>query len=182
MTISREEAGAMLADVESVVARVKQSRLYRRAGAIFVLWGALFFARQALFVFAPGFAAHGWFFVDFVGVALTLAMLRDQFSQNGRLPWRLLAAFALFYGFGWIWSDLIGGFGGRQMAAFWPTLFQFGYAVAGLWFGAAFIVIGLGATILTVADYLWAGDGFFPLLAAVNGGALIAAGLWMRRA
>jgi hypothetical protein len=172
----------MLADVETVVARVKQSRLYRRAGAIFVLWGVLFFGRQALFVFAPQFAAHGWFSVDIVGVALTVLMLRDQFNPGGRFPLRLLAAFALFYGFGWIWSDLIGGFGGRQMAAFWPTLFQFGYAVAGLWFGAAFVAIGLGATALTLADFLWAGEWFFPLLALINGGALIAAGLWMRRA
>ena len=38
MTIGPNEAGAMLADVEAVVARVKQSRIYARAGAIVILW------------------------------------------------------------------------------------------------------------------------------------------------
>ena len=182
MTISREEAEATLADVESVVARVKQSRMYRRAGDIFLLWGLLHFVRQSLFIFAPHFASVGWFSVDIVGVLLTIVLLRDQFGGVGRFPFRLLAPFALFYGFGWIWSNVIGDFGGRQLAAFWPTLFQFGYSVAGLWFGPAFLVIGLGAAALTVADYLWAGSWYFPLLALINGGALIAAGLWMRRA
>jgi len=67
-----------------------------------------------------------------------------------KFPWRILAAFAL----SWLRLSL----GGRhrplrrtQVAAFWPTLFQFGYAVAGLWFGAAFVAIGLGASAATLA-------------------------------
>ena len=182
MTVSTNEARAMLADVESIVARVKQSGIYRRAGDIFIRWGALQFVRHALFALAPQAAAHGWIGVDLVGVAATALMLRGQFDRGGRSPVRLLALFALFYGFGWIWSDLIGGFGPRQLATFWPTLFQFGYAVAGLWFGAAFLVIGLGAAALTLAAFLWAGDGLFLGLTLVNGGAMIAVGLWMRRA
>ena len=41
MTISSEEASAMLAGVDAVVARMKQSQIYRSAGDIFILWGAL---------------------------------------------------------------------------------------------------------------------------------------------
>jgi hypothetical protein len=182
MTISSEEASAALAEVDGIVARVKQSRVYRRAGDIFILWGALQFARRGLFWAFPKLAASGWIVVDLVGVGLTLLLLRDAFRQKRRAPLRLIATFALFYGFGWIWADVIGDLGPRQAAAFWPTLFQFGYAVAGLWFGAAFLAIGLGATTLTVAAYLWAGDAYWLALTIVNGGALIVAGLWMRRA
>ena len=42
----------MLADVDGVVRRVKQSRIYRRSGDIFIVWGALQFARQGCFCLA----------------------------------------------------------------------------------------------------------------------------------
>jgi hypothetical protein len=182
MTIDPREASAMLADVESVVERVKQTRIYRRAGDIMLVWGALQFAREALFVVAPVFARSGWFAVDLIGVALTIWMMSGDLKFGGRFPWRLLGAFALFYGFGYVWTSVIGGMDGRQLSAFWPTLFQFGYAVAGLWFGFAFLYIGVGAAALTVAAFLWSGDAYWLLLTTINGGTLIAAGLWMRRA
>jgi hypothetical protein len=182
MTIDARQASAMLADVESVVARVKQSRIYRRSGDIFMVWGALEFLREALFFVAPGFAQSGWFALDLLGVALTLWLLRRGVQFGGRFPWRVLGAFALFYGFGFLWADVIGGMGGRQLSAFWPSLFQFGFALAGLWFGFAFLVIGLGAAALTVAAFFWSGDNYWLLLPAINGAAFIVAGLWMRRA
>ena len=66
--------------------------------------------------------------------------------------------------------------------AFWPTLLLFGYALAGLWFGAAFSAIGLGLTALILMRYVWAGTGFALWLALVTGGGFILCGLWMRRA
>ena len=182
MTIDPQQASAMLAEVDSVVQRVKQSRIYRRSGDIFILWGALQLARFALFRLFPVFAVLGWFSVDLVGVVATLFMLRGEVRFGGPFPWRLLGLFVLFYAFGWVWADVIGAMGGRQLTAFWPTLFQFGYAVAGLWFGAAFLVIGVGAALATVAAYLWSGDAYGMAISFIDGAAMIAAGLWMRRA
>src|ERR1700677_2460035 len=160
MTITSREASAMLADIDAVVARVKQSRTYRIAGDIFILWGVLQFLRQTLFYLIPRTMAAGWFWVDLVGVALTMWMLRREVhvGAGGRFPLRLAATFALFYGFGWILGDLIGDMSGRQLAAFWPTVFQFGWSVAGLWFGAAFLAIGLISLALTLASFFWGGD------------------------
>jgi hypothetical protein len=62
--------------------------------------------------------------------------------------------------------------------AFWPTLFLFGYALAGLWFGAAFSAIGLGLTALILAGYVWSGAAFSLRLAVVCGGGFILCGLW----
>ena len=76
----------------------------------------------------------------------------------------------------------IGKFGPRELDAFWPTLFEFGYALAGLWFGRAFTIIGVSLAALILAGYFWAGPAFDLYLAAVNGGGLILCGLWMRRA
>ena len=65
--------------------------------------------------------------------------------------------------------------------AFWPTLFLFGYSLAGLWFGASFTAIGLGLAALVVAGYFWTGEAFNPWMAAVTGFGFIACGFWMRR-
>jgi hypothetical protein len=182
MTIRSDEAAAMLADVDDVVAKVKQSRIYRNAALIIVLWGVVDLVRDILIAIWPAWFGPRWFFIDAVGVAGTIALLRAGASPAGRFPFRILAAFALFYAFGWIWSDLIGRFGAREQMAFWPTLFLFGYALAGLWFGAAFSAIGLGLTALIVAGYVWAGDAFNLWLALVTGLGFILCGLWMRRA
>ena len=53
MTVRSDEAAAMLADVDSVVAKVKQSRLYRSAALIMILWGVVNLARDVLIALAP---------------------------------------------------------------------------------------------------------------------------------
>ncbi len=181
MTIRSDEAAAMLADVESVVAKVKQSRIYRNAALIIMLWGLVDLARYGLIAIWPAWFGSRWFLIDAIGVAGTIAILRYG-GPGARLPLRTLAAFLLFYAFGWIWADLIGDFSPRQQMAFWPTLFLFGYAVAGLWLGWAFTAIGLGLTALILAGYLWSGEAFALWLALVTGGGYILCGLWMRRA
>jgi len=181
MTIRSDEAAATLADIESVVAKVKQSRIYRDAALVIILWGFVDLARDLMIALDPEWFGPRWFLVDLVGVVGTLALLRYRATPAGRFRLRVLAAFALFYAFGWIWSHLIGRFGPREEMAFWPTLFLFGYSLAGLWFGAAFAAIGLGLAALVVGGYLWIGETFNLWLAAVTGFGFIACGLWMRR-
>jgi len=182
MTIRSDEAAAMLADVDSIVARVKQSRIYRSAALIIILWGVVNLAREALIAAAPAWFGPRWFLIDAIGVLGTLVLLRWVVEPGARFPMRTLIAFCLFYAFGWIWSDFLGRFDSRQEMAFWPTLFLFGYAVAGLWFGWAFTAIGLGLTALILGGYVWAGAAFPLWLALVTGGGFILCGLWMRRA
>lgn len=182
MTIRSDEAAAMLADVDNVVAKVKQSRIYRGAALIIVLWGVVNLVRDALIAFAPAWFGSRWFFIDALGVIGTLALLRYAGDWGARFPLKTLAAFCLFYAFGWIWANLLGQFGAREQMAFWPTLFLFGYALAGLGFGAAFSAIGLGLTALILAGYVWSGAAFPLWLAVVSGGGFILCGLWMRRA
>ena len=182
MTIGSDEAARMLADVDSVVAKVKQSRIYRSAALIIMLWGAINLARDGLIALAPGWFGPRWFLVDAIGIAGTIVVLSRGATAGARPPMRTLAPFLLFYAFGWVWANLIGDFGPRQQMAFWPTLFLFGYAVAGLWFGPAFTAIGLGLTALIVAAYFWSGAAFSLSMAVITGGGFILCGLWMRRA
>lgn len=181
MTIGSDEAAAMLADVESVVAKVKQSRIYRSAALIIILWGAVNLVRDMLIAAEPAWFAPRWFLIDALGVAGTIALLRLGAPPARRFPLRILAAFAIFYAFGWIWSVLLGHFGPREEMAFWPTLFLFGYVLAGLWFGTAFSVFGVGLAALIIAGYLWSGEAFVFWQAIVTGPGFMLCGLWMQR-
>jgi hypothetical protein len=182
MTIRSDEAAAMLADVETVVARVKQSRVYRNAALIIILWGVVDLVRDLLIAVGPAWFAPRWFLADAAGVVGTIALLRLGAAPAGRFPLRILAAFALFYAFGWIWSQLLGQFGPREEMAFWPTLFLFGYTLAGLWFGAAFSAIGLGLTALILVGYVWSGEALLLWQAFITDFGFMLCGLWMRRA
>jgi hypothetical protein len=177
-----EQAGAILAEVDSIVAKVRQSRLYRLTGALLVLWGSIVIAADLIGFVWPRWSVWTWAAANALGAAASFAMLRARPDVPRRMPWRFLAAFALFVAFGLLWSVGFGRFGPRELDAFWPTLILFGYALAGLWLGAVFAALGLGLSALIVAGYFWSGEWFGLWLAVVNGGGFILCGLWMRRA
>ena len=94
----------------------------------------------------------------------------------------MLIAFLMFIAFGFFCSLVLGHFTPRQHGAFWTIYFMLFYALAGLWFGRAFIVIAAAITALTLVGYFFVtGDTFLPWMAVVNGGGPIVGGLWMRR-
>jgi hypothetical protein len=182
MSMSKGEADAQLAAIDDVVGRVKQSRIYRVAGEIAMMWGGMQFLQYAYFDFAPAAYARGWLLVDALGVALTLFLLRRAGASRATGWARALAAFALFYGFGFVWSGALGHFDGREQSVFWHTLFLFGYCLAGLWFGVGFLAIGISLSALILAVYLFAGPTFWLLIALVSGFGYILCGYWMWRA
>jgi hypothetical protein len=182
MTIDVGEASRMLADIDAVVAKVKQSRGYRIGGAIMILWGVIVVAANLFCAATPHWSGKIWFALDAVGVTATLLMLQRGLSKGRSVSLRLLAAALVFFVFGMTWSLLLGRFGPRQLDAFWPTLFLFAQTLAGLWFGAAFSILGLALSALIVAGYFWSGEWFTLWLAVFNGGGLILCGLLMRRA
>ena len=55
------------------------------------------------------------------------------------------------------------------------------YIIAGLWFGHAFVVIGLCISALALVGYFLVGDWFDLWMAFVDGGGLMLGGWWMRR-
>ena len=75
----------------------------------------------------------------------------------------------------------LGRFTPRQIGTFWPIYFMLFYIIAGLWFGHAFVVIGLAITALTLSAISGPATGSSSWMAVVNGGGLMLGGLWMRR-
>ena len=183
MSIDRRQATEALTDIDEIVCRVRQSRIYNFSSVMLIMWGALVFAGYVASYIWPGMNGVQWIVLDVIGLAASLAIGASTRQRAGvnTFSTRFLAAFVLFVVFGCILSIGVGHLRPRQMDAFWPIYFMMVYTIVGLWFGYAFVAIGVGITALTLFGYFFVGDWFHLWMAVVDGGGLMLGGLWMRR-
>jgi hypothetical protein len=183
MVMDSKEAVAALSEIEAIARRVRQSTFYRISSAMLVLWGVLIALGDVITFVAPVWAKLGWAGVYVLGVAGTVvaAAWHNSRAAARTFDMRMLAAYLLFFAFGFLWTVGLVHLPPRLLGVFWPTYVMLAYAIVGLWFGTAFFVIGLAITALTLVGYFWAGPWFELWMAAVNGGGLVLGGLWMRR-
>jgi hypothetical protein len=181
--IDSQQASAALDDINDVVARVRQSRIYQIASLIIVMWGVLLFATYIVNYIWPRQGYAIWTVSNLLGLAIstTMGVFINIRSGARNFPIRWLITFLLIGAFGVYCSVWLGHFGPRQMTVFWALYGMLFYGIAGLWFGYAFIVIALCTTALTLIGYYYAGSAFLLWMAVAHGGGLIAGGLWMRR-
>ncbi|MBC9881553.1 hypothetical protein G8O24_29955 [Bradyrhizobium sp. INPA01-394B] len=181
--IDSKEASAALADIDDIVQRVRQSRIYDLASRIIILWGVLMFVANIATWLAPRGAYYFWL-ADVLGIAGSFAISAVNQASTGvrSFDLRMLLAFLMFIAFGFFCAHVLGHFTPREQGTFWTIYVMLFYAVAGLWFGTAFVVIALAITALTLTGYFFVtGDAFLPWMAVVNGIGLVVGGLWMRR-
>ena len=179
-----KEAAQALSDIKDIVQRVRQSRIYDVASQIMIAAGVLVFAGNVANFLAPRYGGFIWISVNVLNVAVAAALSTMGNDKTGVQTFdsRVLAAFLMFYAFGLLCCDVLGHFGPRELGAFWPIYFMLFYCIAGLWFGPAFIAMGLAIIALTLIGYFFVeGAAFLLWMAAVNGGGLILSGLWMHR-
>jgi len=181
--IDSSEAKAALDDIKDMVARVRQSRIYDRASLIAIACGMLVVAGNVANFIVPRYGGGIWITVNVMNVVVVAVISMFDYPKTGVRSFdvRVFAAFVLFFAFGLLTTSVLGHFGGRELGAFWPIYFMLFYCLAGLWFGWAFLAIGLSIVVLTLIGYFFVGGASFLLwMAAVNGGGLILSGLWMR--
>ncbi|CAN5339237.1 hypothetical protein BH11PSE4_BH11PSE4_04510 [soil metagenome] len=181
--IDRREAAAALTDIDDIVQRVRQSRIYQVSSLMLMWWGPLTAIGYVMSWAWPIHAGYGWVVIDLVGVAGSFAIsARERVGTGTRgLDAKMVAALLLFFGFGLLWSVGIVHFTPRQLGAFWPIYCMLVYTIVGLWVGPAFVAIGLGISALTLIGFYVAGSWFELWMAVVNGGGLLLGGFWMRR-
>jgi hypothetical protein len=182
--IDSKEAREALSDIDNIVRRVRQSQTYNIASLTMIWWGVLVFAGNIATYLWPYFADYTWYAVYVAGIAGSFTASAFDHSHAGVRSFdaRILTAYLLFFAFGFFCTKVLGHFTPRQMGTFWPIYFMLFYSIAGLWFGYAFVAIGLGITVLTLIGYFYIGGwAFLPWMAFVNGGGLVLGGLWMRR-
>lgn len=181
--IDSKQAADALSDIDDIVRRVRQSQIYDTASQLMMLWGALVFAGNLVTYLTPRYADYAWILVYVGGVAGSAAVSVVNRAKSGvrSFDLRIFAAYLMFFAFGFFCVNVLGHFTPRQLGTFWPIYFMLMYCMAGLWFGYAFIAIGVAVTALTLIGYYFIGAAFPLWMAFVNGGGLILGGLWMRR-
>jgi hypothetical protein len=181
--IDSKEASQALSEIDEVVKRLRQSRIYDRASLIAMACGVLVAAGNVANFIVPRYSGGIWLTVNALNVVVVAVISLVDYPRTGlrTFDFRVLAAFLLFFAFGSLATGVLGHFGPRELGTFWPIYFMLFYCLAGLWFGSAFIAIGLSITALTLIGYFFVGGAAFQLwMAAVNGGGLLLSGLWMR--
>jgi hypothetical protein len=181
--IDSREAQAALADINAMVRRVRQSRIYELASQFMVVAGVFVFAGNLTTYFVPRYAVYIWPAVNVLTVVVSAVASSFDVKRTGvrTFDGRVVIMFILFYAFGLMCSTLLGHYGPREMGTFWPIYFMLFYCIAGLWFGYGFIAVGGVITVLTLIGYFFiTGPLWLIWMAIVNGGGLIVSGLWMR--
>lgn len=181
--IDRQQASDALSDINEIVGRVRQSRIYNLASLIMIMWGVLVFAGNVMTYLWPRSGGMIWIAIDVAGVLGSVAISALNYPRTGvrTFDGRMLLAFLLYGAFGFFFSVTLGHFTSRQLTTFWPLYVMMAYSIAGLWFGTAFVALGLGLSALILIGYFLVGDWFELWMAVVNGGGLVLVGLWMRR-
>ncbi len=182
-SIDSKRASEALSEINEMVRRVRQSRIYDLASKMMILSGIMVGAANLANWAWPYYGGPIWISMNVLNVVACAAISVFGYRRAGLQVFdgRMLATVLLFFAFGTFCSAVLGHFTPRQMGAFWPVYFMLFYMIAGLWVGHAFVAIGLGITALTLIGYFFVGGYAFLLwMAAVNGGGLVLGGLWMR--
>jgi hypothetical protein len=185
MTIDPKEAATALSDIARIERRTHQSITYEHSSRQFLLWGVLVVCGYVFSFVEHAYAGAGWIAVTIIGLTGSFLLRRAAgitHSRDRRLGQRLGYGQLALVGYGLVLMWLFWPMTPRQIDAFWPSLVMFCHLLAGLWLGAFYIGLGAGVMALILIGYVWAGA-WYPLWLAVTvGGALIASGLWLRRA
>jgi hypothetical protein len=183
MTIDPNEAAASLSDIASIERRTRETLIYARSSATMILWGLLVGGGYLIsFLLMPTLHYAHWFAISFIGFAGSFFIHRRRTARDSRLGELLLTTELVLFGFGFVFLLLFWPVTPRQLSAFWPIVFMLGFVIGGIWLGRFFIYCGLAVTALTLAGYFWVpGAWFLPWMAVVNGGGMVAGGLWLRR-
>ncbi len=178
MTLSPQDATAALRDIDAAQARSATLRGYQRAAPNFLIWGVIWAVGYGLCDAFPRHSQAIW--VVLVPVGIVAGFLATR-GTTPPFAWRYgaiaLAMLAFFTATLFVMAPVTG----RQIAAFIPLFVALVYVLAGIFRGPRYVVAGLVVAAATLIGFVFLHDHFMLWMAAVGGGALILAGLWMRK-
>lgn len=178
MSLSPQDASAALHDIEQAQTRSAMLRDYQHAAPHLIVWGVLWAVGYGLTNFFPAQANAVWAVVIPIGVLADVTAMRG--SRSG-VAWRYIAAMAAAFAFVFALFVVMAPVSGRQVAAAIPLFVALMYVLRGIWAGPRYVVAGATIAALTLGGFVLLSAHFLLWMAVVGGGALILAGLWLRR-
>lgn len=189
MDVSRQEAQDALAQVEEAAALTRRALADGGTSTVLITWGGIWLVGFLTMHFRQATAAWIWLPLDAIGVAVTFVVLRGSPVRSPREKGLGLFWFFLLL-YGSLWMMVIAAASpravtvtGEQVGAYVCTLVMFAYVVMGLWLRSALLFwLGLSVTAVTTASLFLLAPYFSLVMAFAGGGALIGAGVGIRRA
>jgi hypothetical protein len=197
MALSPHEAAAALRDIGQARTRSARAYGYQQASPNLILWGVLWAVGYGLTDALPYRALPIWIAVDAIGLATSIAIgvrsrarsdpARRLAIEPGRTAgwaspqWGFPAALLIAFTFIAAAIAVMSPVSGRQIGAFVPLVVAASYALAGIWIGLRFVVTGAVIAALTLIGFFLLPTHFFLWMAGVGGGALVLAGVWLRK-
>jgi hypothetical protein len=179
MTLSPQDAAAALRDIQAAESRSATLREYQRAAPHFIIWGILWAVGYGLSDVFPAQANAVWAVIVPIGIVAGVVAMRGSRSASG---WRYAAVMAAILAFFAASFVVLAPLTGRQVAAVIPLFVALMYVLRGIWAGPRYVVAGVAVAALTLAGFFLLREHFALWMAGVGGGALILAGLWLRKA
>jgi len=181
MQMSRDEAVQHLRDIETTQGRSAKAYGYTAAAPFLILWGAIWAVGYTATELWPMTAGQVWSVLGLGGgVASAVLGVRRGRSQPWA-SWRIFAAWLSGGAFFVALFAVLQPVSSNQIGAIVPLFVALAYVLLGLWMGTRFVVAGIVIGALTTGGFFYLPAHFALWMAVVGGGALILAGLWMRR-
>ncbi|HEX4028329.1 MAG TPA: hypothetical protein VHX18_11980 [Rhizomicrobium sp.] len=187
MTLSSDQATESLKEIHRTGRRSRQAYGYANSSPFFVLWGVIWMIGYTGTDLYPRHANLLWAALMVAGVLGTIVIGRARAQAGDPHPginhhagWRFLATWVAVGVFIAATFTIFGHASHEQQAAFTPLIVALIYSVAGIWLGVRFLVTGIAVAALTLGGYFFLHEHFMLWMAAVGGGALVLAGLWLR--
>lgn len=187
MTLSSDQAAERLKEIDRTRRRSAMAYGYANSSPFFVMWGVIWMIGYTGTDLYPRYANLLWAVLTLAGVAGTIVMGRACAQAGDPHPginryagWRFLATWVAVGVFIAATFTIFGHATHEQQAAFTPLIVALFYSVVGIWLGARFLVTGIVVAALTLGGFFFLPAHFLLWMAAVGGGALVLAGLWLR--
>jgi hypothetical protein len=182
MSISHDQALAALKDAEQTTALSSTLHGYQQSSPHLILWGLVWAVAYALSNFLPSYTGIIWLLLDSLGVMGSLIITRkNSFHAKNSNHWRVAAVTLTIIGFVLATFAILPPDSGKQIAVFIPLLVATAYVLIGIWKGLRLVLIGIAVAALSLFGFFCI-DAYFNLwMAFVGGGALVLAGIWLRR-
>ena len=182
MSLTPNEAADALRDIESTSRRSGEAFGYRMSAPFLIIWGLVWVVGYGVSDLAPRLTGIVWPAVLVAGTVVSFIVGRYFVGNRSPQGWRFLALVPVVWLFLFATYAVMGPLNDRQQAAFVPLVIAALYSGLGLWIGVRYLITGIAVAALTLFGFFYLHQHFELWMAAVGGGGLILAGLWMRNA
>lgn len=192
MSLSRDEAAEALAAIDAAGGRMRSLGYYADLAPCIMAWGLVWMAAHLVAEFRLAPPNLAWL----IGMAIagpitiwsmirqsrrTAALVRQAGGDPRAIGNRFVLLGSVGMGFYVAIMIVVAPLSGNQTSALISLLVAFAYAMAGIWVGRRFLVIGVAAGVAVLFGYLMVHQHFHLWMGLTAGSALLLGGFWLRK-